>query len=436
MVGMVRLPCAGDVAAGGGCVEEVPEDLARWAVGAGLAVIQELTTALSAGADPLQLGTRLRDRLDADRAAFATAAAATRLRAVEQGVEGADQLVLTREALEQASHPAAAAWRARRAWGAVGRTEDTDGVDGAADAAPVQDRCAGTGGDAVALAAHGPVLAVERDAGRAVLAEHRAAVLGRPVTVRVADALDPTLRCRGTVVHADPDRRDPTGRRARTLSQHRPSVSQLLQATNAAAGRLLTIAPGVSWDDPELPHDAEVVFLQHGADLLEAVLCTGAARSARATPARATAVLLDRGEQRTRTGDDREELPVGPVGAVLLVPAPALVRARLHDALGGELGARRIARRRALLTSDEIPSSPWVTAERVEAVLPARPAAVRDHLRGRSDRRVELVLHGIQVDVRAWLRDAGRPATGPDDLRIHLVRRDEDAVAVLTTLCA
>jgi hypothetical protein len=43
---------------------------------------------------------------------------------------------------------------------------------------------------------------------------------------------------------------------------------------------------------------------------------------------------------------------------------------------------------------------------------------------------VELVLHGVQVDVRRWLREAGSPPTGPDDLRVHLVRRDTDTVAV------
>lgn len=403
-------------------MEEVPEELARWAVGPGLALLDELADALADGADPLRLGTHLRDRVDAGRAAFAMSAAATRIRAVEQGLEGADRLVLTRESLEQASHPAAAAWRARRAWDAA--------AHGTAGVAAVQDRCAGSGGDAVALAAHGPVLAIERDPGRAVLAQHRARVLGRPVTVQVGDALDPALSADGAVVHADPDRRDATGRRARSLAEHLPSVAALVGATNAAAGRLLTVTPGVTWDDPQLPADAEVVFLQHGPDLLEAVLCTGAART---TGARASAVLLDRDAHRTRTTDERGELPVGEVGTFLLVPAPALVRARLHDALGAELDARRLARRRALLTTDEPPSSPWVDTEVVEAVLPARPAAVREHLRGGPERRVELVLHGMQVDVPGWLRAAGRPATGPEDLRVHLVRRDHDAVAVLTT---
>lgn len=405
-------------------MEQVPEGVARWAVGEGRSVIAEVTAALAAGEDTLAVGTRLRARLEPDRAAFATAAAETRLRAIDQGIPGAEQLVLTRESLEQASHPAAAAWRADRAAAALEGADD-----------PVlQDRCAGTGGDAVALAAHAPVLAVERDPGRAVLAADRARVLGVPVEVRVGDALDRAIGCDGAIVHADPDRRDATGRRARTLRSHGPPVGDLMAATATAAGRLVTVAPGVAWDDPDLSTGAEVVFLQRDGQLLEAVLCTGAARR---PGARATAVLLDAGLQRTRPVGEREVLPTGPVGACLLEPASALVRARLHDELGRELGAHRIATRLALLTCPEVPpASPWYRRERVEAVLPVRPGALREHLRGHNERRVELVLHGIRVDVRRWLREAGSPPTGPHDLRVHLVRADDGAVAVLTTTVA
>ena len=399
-------------------MEVVPEDVAVWAVGPGLAVIAEVAAALDAGGDVLAVGTRLRRTLTADRAAFATAAAETRLRAVAAGVPHANELVLTRESLEQASHPAAAAWRAGRA---------AEGLAGASD--PVlQDRCAGTGGDAVALAAHAPVLALERDPGRAVLAAHRAAVLGRPVDVRVGDALDPSWSCDGAVVHADPDRRDDHGRRARRLRDHGPPVGELLTACAGAAGRLVTVAPGLAWDDPDLPDDAEVVFLQHGRQLLEAVVCSGTAT----TPGvRATAVLLDVGEVRGRGPEPPSHLPVGPVGAHLLRPAAAAVRARVHDELGAAVGARRVADHRALLTTDDLPPpSPWWDAERVVAVTTPRPAAVAAALP--PERRVEVVLHGIDVDVRAFLRDAGRPATGPDDVRVHLVRRDDDAVAIVT----
>ncbi|MFP4311794.1 MAG: hypothetical protein ACLFS9_07420, partial [Nitriliruptoraceae bacterium] len=132
------------------------------------------------------------------------------------------------------------------------------------------------------------------------------------------------------------------------------------------------------------------------------------------------------------------ELPVGEVGAWLVELAPAAVRARRHDELGRAIGARRIARARALLTTDAPPpASPWYHAREVLAVLPARPKAVRrwldtplahDHLDG----GVEVVLHGIEADVDELLRAFGRPRTGPHGLRIELVRLDRGSVAVVT----
>jgi hypothetical protein len=394
-------------------MEQVPVELATWAVGPGLSAIARATDLLDAGADAFAVATDLRRDHPADRAAFAAAAAHTRVLARRSGIARAGELVLTREGLEQASAPEVAAWRARRA---------------AATGAPLQDWCAGTGGDAVALAAHGPVVAVEADPGRAVLARHRAAVLGVPVDVVVGDVLASPVDARGALVHADPDRRDGSGRRARTLATHGPPVGALLTAAHAAAGVLVAVAPGTAWDDPDLPPDAEVVFCQVGQRLVEAVVAVGAA----ATGARSRAVLLHAGVERTAT-PGAARAPVGAVGAWLVRPAVAAVRARFHDELAAEIGGWRIADRRALLTADdEPPPSPWWSAERVLAVVPARPRAVRDVLRTHPDVAVELLLHGFVADPVAFLRRAGRPRTGPDDVRVHLVRRDDDAVAIVT----
>lgn len=395
-------------------MEQVPEALARWAIGDGGVHVDAAARLLADGADELALATSLRAHLPADRAAFAAAAAHARRAALAAGVEGAQHLVLTREAVEQASHPAVAAWRAGRA---------------AAPGMALHDWCAGTGADAVALARHGPVDAVEADAGRAVLAAHRAAVLDRPVRVHVGDVLEPPVDPVGGVVHADPDRRDAHGRRARTLGGHRPGVAALRGAAAPAAGRLFTVAPGVSWDDPELPDDAEVAFLQVDDRLVEACLLEGMA----AVPGvRARAVLLPAGHELERVGPPLE-LPVGEPGEWLLRPAVAAVRARLHTALGADVGAWRLDRRRALLTSRERPPhGPWLDAERVVASVPARPRAVREVLRALDEPRVELLLHGLRTDPATFLRAAGRPATGPDDVRVHLVRRERDALAVVT----
>jgi hypothetical protein len=401
-------------------VEQLDPEVVAWVLTHGRDAVTEAAARLDQGDEPLAIGTSLRRILTGERSAFVLSAAAARLRAVAAGVDGASQLILTREAQEQASHPSVVRWRAARAGAALAHVR-------LPAARPLQDRCAGTGGDAVGMATHAAVLAVEQDAGRALLARDRASVLGVDVEVVVGDALNPALASRGAIVHADPDRRDATGRRARSLAQHRPSVSDLRGATGDAAGRLLTVAPGVDWADPDIAPDAEVCFLQVDRTLVEAVLCDGAA----ADPGtRARAVLLPEGLERTRA-DTILQLPVGPVGSHLLVPAVAATRARIHDAIGAEHGARRIARHRALLTSDAAIDSPWLGCEPVLAVLPGRAKALRAWLRDNPDHRVEVLLHGLDLNLRAFLRDAGRPATGPDDLRVHAIRRDDDAVLVV-----
>jgi hypothetical protein len=129
----------------------------------------------------------------------------------------------------------------------------------------------------------------------------------------------------------------------------------------------------------------------------------------------------------------RVELPVGEVADHLVEIAAPAVRARLHDAIGAELGARRLARGRALLTvRGEPPPSPWYVARPVVAVLPARPKAVRAWLRGRDAPELELAFHGVAADAADWWRGLGRPPRGPNGWRLELVRLDTGAMAIVT----
>lgn len=400
--------------------------VATWLVGSdGLAAIELAVAEIGAGSDDLGLVSRLRGSgLDAPRAAAVAEAAHARRRARGRWTD-ADRLVFTRSGLEQASDPVVSAWRARRLHGH----------------AAIEDRAAGCGGDTLALAANGShITAIDLDAGRLVLLRHNAAVRGVDVSTVVADALEVPAPTAGPV-HVDPGRRT-GGRRVRRLTDHRPSVPALvrhLAPVVRGAGLAVVLGPGVDPDDPDLPVDAELEFVQLGAQLTEAVAWTGALRSEGAV---ATATVLPEPtgpgastEAVTRSRGARgPQLPVGAVGDILLEVAPAAVRARLHDELGAEVGARRLARRRALLTVDgEVAASPWWHARPVEAVLPARARAIRRWLRDADELPVELVLHGVDTDPAAFRRQLGDPPRGPQGRRIELVRGDEGAFAVITT---
>lgn len=394
----------------------VTEAVARWLVGdEGLAELDATVAALDAGADELSVVSGLRDRTPApDHARAVVDAAVARRRARAEHAE-ADRLVLTTSALEQSSHPAVADWRARR-YGA----------------APVLDLCCGIGGDALAMAAAGcQVTAVDLDAGRLVLLEHNARTLGLDVAVACQDVLETEIPT-GVEVHADPARRI-NGRRVKRLADHLPSVPELLDHVAPARGSGVALSPAVDLDDPGLPSDGELEFLQVGPRLVESSLWTGELRVAGAV---ATATLVDAGLTEHRSGPP-VELEVGPVGEWLLEPAPALTRARLHGQLGGDLGAHRLSARRALLTAETEPTaSPWFTTWRVEEVLPLRAKVVRRWLANAADAPLEIATHGVDADPTTWWRQLGRPDRGPNGRRLHLVRTDDGAVAIATMTVA
>ncbi|MFA9428671.1 hypothetical protein [Egicoccus sp. AB-alg2] len=386
---------------------------ARWLVTDGTPHVDDVTAALDAGEAELAVVTRLRRTGLSPAASSAVVAAAVARRRARARWPQADRLLFTREGLEQASDPTVSDWRTRRLGSGA-----------------VWDLCAGLGGDAFAAAAHGAeVTAVDLDEARLVLLGHNARQLGLEVGTCCADALHVAVPD-DAVFHADPGRRR-DGRRVRRLAEHLPPVGALLAAQSHARGGGVVLSPAVDLADPDLPGDAELEFVQVEGELRESIVWTAALRTP-GVGARAT--LLPSGVTRTRPADaPRTRLPVGAPGAVLLRVAPAAVRARLHDTIGAEVGARRLADARALLTLDEPPSpSPWYRASQIHAVLPVRPKAVRAWLRSVDVDEVEIATHGMEIDVAAWWRALGRPPRGPRGWRLEVVRTDAGGRVLVT----
>ncbi len=452
---------------------ELDLETARWLTSAaGQAAVAAAAGRLDTGADELAVASGLRGvSAHAERRAAVLEAATARRRA-RQRWPAADELLFTREGLEQASDPAVAAHRAGRLLAELEQRSTTTDT--------IVDLCAGLGGDAIALAraASGRgvrVLAIDTDAARLRLLAHNADVAGVAVSTRRADALTVDLPPR-SVVHADPSRRR-DGRRVKRLAAHVPSVPALLAAHPDAVAWALALSPGVDIGDPDLPDDIEVEYVQLGAALVEATVWVGSTGTPHdagppgppgttrttgdTTPTRTTTptsdttptgttgeaerraratLLADDGLVGTRVGvpASRVRLPVGGIGRFLVEVAPAAVRARLHDELGRELGARRVARHRALLTVDDEPAtSPWYRARPVLAELSSRPRPVRrwlqDHAAATGTApEIELVLHGVTADPDQLWRELGRPRRGPHGLRLEFIRRDHDSVTVVT----
>jgi hypothetical protein len=377
----------------------------------GLDTVREVTTWLDNGEESLGIASRLRARGKAhEHSAAAIGAGIARRRARHRWAD-ADRLLFTREALEQASDPEVSRWRAQRF----------------AAAPSVMDLCAGVGGDTLALGDRVPSLtSVDMDPGRLHLLRHNAAVRGLDVASVVGDALR-VDRPAAMWVHADPSRRDGS-RRLRALRDHHPSVPALISHHRQAPGQGIVLSPAVDLDDPDLP-DGELEFVALDGALTEAVVWIGAT----AVPGvQASATLLPSGHHRQRSGV-APYLPVGPVGHHLIEVSPAAVRARIHTVIGQEVGASRLAARRALLTADTLPEpSEWYRVRSVETVLNVRAKDIRRWLRHHDDHPLELASHGWSGDLDALWRAIGRPPRGPQGRRLDVVRLDDGAVAILS----
>lgn len=364
--------------------------------------------------DPLTRVEWLRGQgLVPERAALVAEATAAQTRLAPDlaaaGWERTDVL-LTTAAAEQASHPLVAAHRAARF------------AAGGADL--VVDLACGAGMDAAAIARTGPeVIGIDLDGGRLRLAAHNVAVAGGAFTARRQDALstEAVEAAPHAPWHADPGRRT-DGRRSRTLAETQPPSGELARAHQGRPGGALVTSPAVALDDPELP-DGELEFIQVGGRLVEAVVWIGDL----ATPGViATATRLEPGAdgwttQSLQRRDPPAARPVGQLAGWLLVPDPAVTRARLHHELALEAGAVFLADDRALCTGNRPPDDGWWTPWEVEAELPGRPRGLARSLRGLDELPISIETHGPVGSLDPWWRALTGVPRGPIGRRLHLV---------------
>ncbi|HVG93462.1 MAG TPA: SAM-dependent methyltransferase [Planctomycetota bacterium] len=318
----------------------------------------------------------------------------------------AEALLFTREALEQATPAPVAEERAAR-FHAFPR---------------VADLCAGVGLDTIALARAGRhVVAVERDPARAALLAHnaRAAGVDARVEVVVGDVATAQVECDAAFL--DPDRRA-GGERTRDPDRFEPPAATWA-ALAARFGHLLVKLPPAL---PSPPSDAGVELVSLDGRLREARTGFGAL----AISAARRALVLPSGASLDGAGCPWPDARAPRPGDVLLDPDPAVVVAGLVGEAAIAAGAAPVHPRIAYLLGDR--AMPWARCDRVEAVLPADPRALRAELAARDVGDLELRQRGIADPPEAWRRRlrprGGARATlvltrGPDDRYVALLVR-------------
>lgn len=351
--------------------------------------------------DPVRVAAAVR-RLepDAARAAAATTQVQLRARAAAKLGDLAPHLLLTPDALEQATRLRVADHRAARLAAAV-------------PGGSVVDLGCGIGGDLIAFARAGLVAAgVDHDPVRVAMARANLAALGLPGAVQAGDvtAIDPAGF---DVAFADPARRSGRGR-VFDVDGWTPPWSWVL---GLLAGRsVVKVAPGVPHD--LLPDGVEAEWVSDAGEVKEAALWSPAL----ATTARRATVIGDGGLATLTDDDDPFEpdaRPVREVGAYLYEPDGAVIRAGLVTAVAAGVDGGLVDPQIAYVTGDAPFRTPFARSYRVLEHLPYREKQLRAALRERGVGRLTIKKRGVQVV--------------PEELRRRLaLRGDAEATIVLT----
>jgi hypothetical protein len=294
----------------------------------------------------LELSRALRGRYPPDLLAAALTQQALRVAAREK-FSRADEMLFTRDGLEQASSELTAGHAAARY---------PDAAAGASSAV-VADLCCGIGGNLIALGVERRVLAVDRDPVTLAFARHNAGVYGAAggLAAVAADVAEIPLAGVGAVF-IDPARR--AGGRRLAAGRSEPPLDWCLSLAGRGPAVGIKAAPGLPRE--LVPPGWEAEFVAVGRDLKEALLWSPALATA---DRRAT--ILPSGDTLAGAPGAAGEVAVGAPGAFLLDPSPAVTRAGLVEDLARRLGAWKIDPEIAFLSADRALRTPFARTLRV-----------------------------------------------------------------------
>lgn len=352
-------------------------DLRRLLSPEGLRLLDEVGR-LDATADVVRTVSTLRAAgHDAGLVAAVLEQARLRSRAAAKFGDFADRMLFTPAGLEQATRLRVASLHAGRFAGA--------GIDVVADLG------CGIGADALALAALDlGVVAVERDELTAAVAAFNLAPFPSS-RVEHGDAEDADLAGIGGV-WLDPARRD-GATRLTDPGDWSPALDWAFDlARRLPAG--IKLGPGL--DRALLPDGFEAQWISVDREVVELVLWSGPL--ARERVGRAALVLGPHGAAELTAPADSPDVEVGDLGAYLVEPDGAVIRARLIGDLARSLDGRMLDETIAWITTDAEPATPFGQAFRVVERFPLDVKTLKRELAARGIGTLEIKKRGVDVD--------------------------------------
>lgn len=360
-------------------------------------------------ADPTSLGAaeRLRREFPPELAAAALNQVALRRRATGK-FPRADEMFLTSDGLQQATRPAVADWRAYR-FADAGTSE-------------VWDLGCGLGADAMAFQEAGVrARGVEADETTAAFATANLALVGAPPVVhaRAEDVEVPD----GAGVFLDPARRTDRGR-TWDVADFTPPWSLVEHYLSSEHFTCVKLGPGLPKE--LIPDGVAATWVSEKGSVVEVSLWN------RFEPGYCAVVFPRAGGEpvEVRAPTVANELGVREVGAYLLEPDNAMIRAGLVSEAAPGVDAWLLDPHLAYLSSDEPVHSPLVDCFEVREVLPYDLKALRAHVKQQGIGTLEIKCRGIDVDPAA-LRRQLKPK-GSASATLVLSRTPHGAVAAFT----
>lgn len=281
---------------------------------------------------------------------------------------------------------------------------------------PIADLCCGIGGDALALAARGPLVAWDADHVTAHFAEWNLRLRPRPAIQVRAEMANKDAVAEVSAWHIDPDRRA-TGERTIELSDYEPGPDFLRELLEKNPHAAVKIAPAAEVDTDDWP-DCEREWLGSRGECRQQVLWFG--QLARHANQHVATVVANNGEIASFIGEpDFSLAPTDSVRQYIFEPDAAVLAAHLAGALAAKLELSAITAGGGYLTSDHLSQHPLLAAFRIRDVLPYDLKKLKSYCREHQLGHLEIKKRGV-------------------DLQPHFVRRqiiaagDNSAVLFIT----
>ncbi|MBC8261240.1 MAG: hypothetical protein H8E43_05430 [Planctomycetia bacterium] len=312
-----------------------------------------------------------------------------------------DEWWIDREGAEQATRSIVAEHKSRR-------VREVSGEQ------PIIDLCCGIGSDALALSKRGPVILVDHDPLKLLLASANLRHFSRNKSHDshlVIRAKAENLPLAPLPIHIDPARRSET-QRLHAYSEMQPGPAVIESIIEHHRDVALKCGPGVSADD--LPA-GEIEWIQDGPDLVEATLWCGQFDGGN----RRRATLVKTGLSVSGNPIPLEELTLK-TPQFLHEPVPVLERSGLTGHLQADLAAGELHPGLGWLAGQDHKTSPWFRSFEVVDRLGWHEKKVIDWFKARGEAPRAIKTRGVKEDPAALGRKFPRKK---GDWTLALLRR-------------